>query len=242
VLQPGWTPASFEAEAWPGCGGPVSFGWSVSGIDPLEDGGVESGPTWSRWDVVLPDAAYPGLLDGSPRVEVDAVEGAFSASASLLLEPDGSGLVEVLHTAGRARLAPGERALLTTALRSRIAAALPAVRVVHALDGLVPDGPPEVRGATMTGSSAGGTELSLDQLPPAGAEVTIELPVRAAGGAAASAVTVLTAGGMALSPVTEARAAGVPAPGCTCGGGDAGGLCLLLAAAALRRRRPPPAT
>jgi hypothetical protein len=239
VLRPGGTPAALEAEAWPGCGGPVSFAWSASGIDPVEDGGLESGPTWSRWHLVLPDAAYPGLLDGSPRVEVAATEGAFSGSASLLLAPDGSGLVEVLHAADRPRLAPGERALLTTRLRSRIAAPLPAVRVRHALDGLVPDGPPAVRGAVMTGSDALGTEVALDRLPPAGEEVTVELPVRSSGGPAASAASVVTAGGAPLSPGAEARAAGTPAPGCTCGGGDAGGLWLLLAAAALRRRRPP---
>jgi MYXO-CTERM domain-containing protein len=197
--------------------------------------------------VVLPDAAVPGLVDGSASVRVSAREGAYAGSASLLLAPDGSGLVEVGHAADRARLAPGERALLVTTLRSRIAAGLPAVRVVHDLDGLVPDGPPVVRGADATASSAEGTEVSLDLLPPAGAEVTVELPVRAAGGAAASAARVLSAGGAPLSPPAGARAAGAPAPGCACGSGDAGGLALLLLAAALRRRRPvcrvaPPVT
>jgi hypothetical protein len=242
VLGPGGTPAVLEAEAWPGCGGPVSFAWSASGIDPIEDGGVESGPTASRWSVVLPDAAYPGILAAAAAFGVAATEGVFSGSASLPLQPDGSGLVSVAHRADRARLAAGERAILTTTLRSRIAAGLPAVRVVHALDGLAPDGPPAVRGAAIAAVDAGGTEVTLDLLPPGGAEVSIDLPVRSAGGPAASAVSVVSAGGVPLSPPAAARAAGSPHPGCACGGGDGSGLAVLLAAAALRRRRRAPLT
>ena len=237
VLRPGGTPAAVEAEAWPGCGGPVSFAWSTSGVAPIEDGGVESGPTWSRWSLVLPDAAYPGILDAVARVGVAASEGAFSGSASLALDPDGTGLVEVSHRSDRTRLAPGERAILTTTLRSRIAADLTAVRVVHALDGLLPDGPPAARGAAIAEVDAAGIEVTLDLLPAAGAEVSIDLPVRAAGGPAASAAWVVSAGGAPLSPPAAARPSGTPVPGCACGGGDGGALAFLALAVALRRRR-----
>jgi MYXO-CTERM domain-containing protein len=243
VLRPGGTPAELEAEAWPGCGGPVSFAWSATGLAPIEDGGVESGPTWSRWSVVLPDAAYPGILDAVARVGVAASEGAYSGSAELALDPDGTGLVEVSHRADRARLAPGERAILTTTLRSRISVTLPGVRVVHALDGLAPDGPPAARGAAIVAVDAAGIEVTLDLLPAAGAEVSIDLPVRATGGPAASAASIVSAGGSPLSPPASARSAGTPGPGCACGSRDGGALAILAAAAAvLRRRRRPSVT
>ncbi|HSN89795.1 MAG TPA: hypothetical protein VLS93_01085 [Anaeromyxobacteraceae bacterium] len=236
VLRPGGTPAALEAEAWPGCGGPVAFAWSSQGVDPLVDGGVVSGATSSRWSVLLPDAAYPGILDAGAAFGVAATEGSFLGSASLVLAPDGSGLVEVSHRADRSRLSPGERAVLTTTVRSRVAAAFPGARVVHELRGLAPDGPPVARGAAVAAVDPSGLVVTLDALPPAGAEVSIDLPVRATGGPAASAAEVASASGARLSPPAAAVPAG-SAPGCACGSGSGGAAAILVAAAALRRRR-----
>jgi MYXO-CTERM domain-containing protein len=237
VLAPGGTPVDLEAEAWTGCGGPVAFAWSSSGIAPLQDGGVSSGATWSRWAVVLPEAAYPALLGGAGAVGVAATEGPYSGAATLALAPDGSGLVAADLGSDRATLAPGEEAVLTAVLRSRIGVPIPSARVVFALAGLEPAGPPAVRGASALEVGAGGADLVLDALPPADAEVAIDLPVRSNGGAAASAVEVRSAAGVPLSARAEASPAGAPAPGCASGGGDPAAVALLGAALAAARRR-----
>lgn len=127
-------------------------------------------------------------------------------------------------------------AVVRTRLRSRIGVPLTQVRVVDLLAGLAPAGAPRAVGAGIIGTAAGGAEVVLDVLPPAGGEVTLELPVRSLGERGSSAVEARSSGGHPLTPAVES-ASGPPAPGCGCGGGGGSGLETLLALAALVARR-----
>jgi hypothetical protein len=113
------------------------------------------------------------------------------------------------------------------------------VRVVDVLAGLAPAGPPRVTGAAIVATGADGAEVVLDALPPAGGEVTIELPVRSLGTRGASAVEARSSGGHLLSPGAAGSGGEEAPPGCGCRGGAAGleALLALAAAAALRRAR-----
>jgi MYXO-CTERM domain-containing protein len=243
VLPPGGTAATLEGSAWTGCGDPVTFTWGGTIFDAAAGFVEEGGPTTTRRIVDLPESSYPALLAGDPDATLLAADpgGLTSPPAVLALDLDAGALVEVEHAADVAALAPGQVALLRTTIRSRLGVALPAVRVVDALAGLVPAGPPRVSGAQLASSAADGTDLVLDALPPSGAEVVVELSVRSTGGRGASAVEVRSSGGHLLTPAAAASPGDVTTPGCGCSGPRAGPEALLaLAALALvaRRRRP----
>ncbi len=236
ALPPGGTIAVLDGTAATGCGA-ASFGgtpWPAAAT--VTDA---SGPTWLRRTVVLPEAAYAALL-ADPAFTVSLATsdpGALAPVATLTLALDASGLVEVRQRSDRSTLAEGEVAVVRTILRSRVGVALPGLRVVNALSGLEPAGAPRVSGAALLATAAGGAEVVLDALPPAG-EVTIELPVRAVGRGAASAAEARSPGGWLVTVAARPAPLAGPAPGCGCGAGSGpGGFVLALAAVALRRRR-----
>jgi MYXO-CTERM domain-containing protein len=241
VLAPGGTTAVLDGVAATGCGVP-----SWSGTWPAAATVVDAvGPTWVRRTVTLPEAAYPELLaDPAFTVSLATTDPAFpQEAAALALAMDGTGLVELSHASDRAALADGELAVVRTRLRSRLSVPLPGVRVNDALLGLAPAGAPSVTGAGLLSSGAGGTDVVLDALPPAGGEVTIVLPVRGTGAPGGSYVEARSSAGWPLSPEGHGQTASVKPPGCGCGTGSGpGSLALGLAALALRprRRRPPP--
>jgi MYXO-CTERM domain-containing protein len=236
VLPPGGTTVVLDGVAATGCGAASLGGeWPPEAV--VTD---ESGPRWLRRTVSLPEAAYPALLaDPAPAVSIATTDpGVVRPVVTLPLQLDASGLVEVVHEADRVLLGDGEIAVLRTRLRSRIAVALPLVRVRDVLPGLVPAGEPSVAGAAVVEVARGGAELVLDALPPAPAEVTVELPVRAAGGGGGSAVEARSSAGWLLTPPARAAPEAVGLPGCGCGsGGTTAGLAALALALAGRGRR-----
>ncbi len=239
-LSPGGTRAIIEGAAWPGCGRPVTFAWATSGVPvPLGVlGANDDGPTFSRRSLDLAEASYPALLSGAPVVTLVATDdtGVTSPPATLPLALDATGLVEVAHDADEAVLAAGDVAILRTRLRSRIGVALPRVRIAENLRGVTPAGAPRVLGASAAELHEDGAELVLDALPPAGVEVTIELPVRGTGAPGGSALEVRSEGGHLLAPAAEARSTGGRLPGRGCASGEAGGAASLVLAAIAGRR------
>lgn len=236
-LDPGGvTTAVFDGTAATGCGDASWLDAWPAGVTLVDD---PPRPAGLRRTAVIPAAAYAALLaDPQFVVSLGTTDPSASPAAiGLALELDGSGLVEVIHAADRTALADGEVAVLRTTLRSRIAVALPLVRVVDALSGLVPAGPPAVSGASIASVSADGADLVLDVLPAAPAEVTIALPVRGTGGRGASGVEARSTGGWLLTPPASAGGDRAPLPGCGCGAGSAPGALALLALALVARRR-----
>jgi MYXO-CTERM domain-containing protein len=236
VLPRGGATAVLEGVTATGCGLPA-WGGAWPAPATVTD---ESRPTGVRRTVLVPEAAYPALLaDPAFAVSLATTDPAFAATvATLALSFDASALVEVTHESDRTTLADGDIAVVRTRLRSRVSAALPAVRVTHALEGLVPAGSPVVAGAAPIAASPDGTELVLDVLPAAGAEVTISLPVRGTGRPGGSSVEARSSGGWPLTPPVHTESAPARLPGCGCGGGAGPGWTpLALLAFALRRRR-----
>ncbi len=236
-LEPdGITTAVFDGVAATGCGA-ASWGGAWPAAANVFD---TSGPDWVRRTVTLPADAYPELLsDPSLAVSLATTDpGVAEPVVTLPLRIDGSRLVDVVHESDRTALRDGDIAVLRTRLRSRIGRALPRVRVLDVLAGLAPAGEPSVSGAAVLSLGAGGAELVLDALPAAPGEVTIELPVRSAGGQGASSIEAWSEAGWPLTPPARASARDA-LPGCGCGAGGAGGglaaLALLLARP--RRRR-----
>ncbi len=239
VLEPdGVTTAVFDGVAATGCGA-ASWGGAWPAAATVSDE-IPSASDWVRRTVTLPSAAYPELLsDPSLAVSLATTDpGVADPVVTLPLRIDGSKLVEVIHESDRTALAGGELAVLRTRLRNRIACPLPRVRVVDVLAGLTPASAPSVTGAAVVSLGSGGAEVVLDALPAAPAEVTIELPVRSAGGQGASAVEAWSEAGWPLTPPAQASAREA-LPGCGCGAGGAGsGLTLLaLLLAGIRRGR-----
>jgi MYXO-CTERM domain-containing protein len=238
VLPTGGTTAVLVGTAATGCGAAAMGGTPWPAQATVTDDLL---PTSIERTVVLPEAAYPALLADPAFIASLATSdpGASPSAIALPLELDASALVEVTHTSEPSSFGDGALAVLRTRLSSRIGVALSSVRIVDALSGLRPAGPPVVSGATVVSSAAGGAELVIDVLPPAPAEVTVELPVQAVGGPGSSGVEARSSGGWLLTPAAPAAARGSPPrPGCGCGaGGDPGAAVLALAGLALRRRR-----
>jgi hypothetical protein len=240
VLPPGGTTAVLDGTAATGCGAAAMGGTPWPPQATVTDATL---PTAIRRTVVLPEAAYPALLAEPAFVTSLATTdpGASPAAIALLLELDASALVEVTHLSDRAALGDGGLAVVRTRLRSRVGVALPSIRIVDALSGLRAAGPPVVTGAAVVSSGAGGADLVLDALPPAPAEVTIDLPVQTLGGPGSSDVEARSSGGWLLTRAARTAAAPSPAlPGCGCGAGSGQGgaaLAPLVLALALRRRR-----
>jgi hypothetical protein len=238
VLAKGSTTAILDGTAATGCGSAAMGGTPWPAQATVSDAVL---PTSIRRTVVIPEAAYPALLAEPAFVASLATSdpGASPAAIALALELDASGLVEVTQVADRATLPDGGLAVVRTRLRSRIGVALPSIRVLQALSGLRAAGDAVVTGAAVVSAGAGGTDLVLDALPAAPAEVTIDLPVQAAGGPGSSGVEARSSGGWLLTPAAKpAAVAAAPLPGCGCGAGAGpGSAALLLVALALRRRR-----
>ncbi len=238
VLPPGGTTVVFEG-ATSACGA-ASWGGAWPAAATVTD---TFGPSSTQRRVVLPETAYPELLaDPALAVSLATTDpGVTRPIVTLALQIDGSGLVDVVHESDRTALAAGEIAVLRTRLRSRLGVTLSNVRIVDALSGLTPAGPPVVSGAAVVSVEPGGAGVVIDALPPAPAEVTLELPVRSATGRGASAVEARSSGGWLLTAPARVEALSGAMPGCGCGSGGApAGLAVLaLWLVRLRRRRAP---
>jgi hypothetical protein len=176
---------------------------------------------------------------------VTASAGGASATATVMLGFDASGLVAVDHRSDRSALAPGELALLTTTLRSRIGVALAQVALDDRLAGLVAAGPVRVSGALILAEVDGpdGLSVTLDQIPGGGAPVVVELPVRLLEGSSGSsqAQAVAAASKVPLSPAAEAVAPEAARAGLGCGSGGGSLLALLGLALYMKAMRRVPA-
>jgi uncharacterized protein (TIGR03382 family) len=141
-----------------------------------------------------------------------------------------------------ASLGEGGLAVITTEVRSRIAAPLGGVTVHLALAGLEPAGPATVLGAGKAGESRvpGGLEVALDALPGLGSAVVVQVPVRGTGARAAASAEARSAGGHALTRPAASLSSGGRLPGCGCGSGGAEGVLGLLALTWLGRRKRAP--
>lgn len=239
VLPPGGAQGLAEGQAWPACGRTATFTWGEAGLPGLVENSLDSDATSSRRAFTLPEASYPGVLAGLPALTLSAVDdlGA-SGAATLPLELDASGLVEVTVVVDRPALAQGELAVATVRLGSRLAVALPGVRVAVRLSGLAQAGAVQVTGAVAT-PGASGAEVVLDALPALGGQVTLAIPIRGLGVAGAASAEARSSGGHRLTPGAAPGAPRARLPGCGCAGGQGGAAGLLaLLLAGLARRRP----
>jgi uncharacterized protein (TIGR03382 family) len=238
VLPPGGAAGVAEGQAWPACGRHATFTWGDAGLPGLVETALEVDATSSRRSFALPEAAYPGVLAGAPALTLEAIDdlGA-SGAATLPLALDARSLVEATVAFDRPALQQGELGVATIRLASRVGVALPGVRVKVRTLGLARAGAPRVAGATAA-PGASEDELVLDALPPAGAQVTLTIPVRALGEGGAVSAEVRSSGGHRLAPGVLGSASEVRLPGCGCGGGGGGaaGLLALLLAGLARRR------
>ncbi|HEY6098737.1 MAG TPA: MYXO-CTERM sorting domain-containing protein, partial [Anaeromyxobacter sp.] len=246
VVEPGGTTAILEGTLALACGATGTWGGNWPAGATFTDGAPQ-GSTLRR-TVSLPEVTYPELLAGTTVVTLATSDPVPAPVASLTVDVDASGLVEIHHEADRPILAEGDVAVLKTRIRSRVGVPLPLVRMVDVLAGLAPAGAPRVSGAAMVEVRGSGAEVVVDALPPAPAVVEIELPVSSLGGRGASAVEVRSSGGYLLTPAAGAGRTTETSLGCGCGSSPGGALALaaLLALTAPRRRRrpaePPPLT
>ncbi len=235
VLPPGGTSLVLEGTAVLQCGASATWG----GNWPAGASFVDEPPagTSMRRTVILGEATYPELLAGTPVVTLTTTDPLPAPVATLGLDLDATGLVEVEQDVDRPALAAGEVAVLRTLVRSRLGLPLPTISVVDVLAGLAPAGAPGVSGAALVEVRSGGAVVVLDSLPPYPAEIEIELPVRSTGGGGASAVEVRSSGEHLLTPPARVSSDGDSLPGCGCGPSGGGGEVALLALLALVRRR-----
>ncbi len=233
-LLPGGTAVSLTAQVSDGCGRQVDVTWVEQGLPAGASSSTAVAPGTSVHTIVIPEAAYPAMVAGpalSLPVAVTASAGGDPATAEVALAFDASGLIAAEHQSDRTALGPGDLALLTTTLRSRIGVPLPEVALDDRLSGLVPAGAARVTGARLLAAVDGpeGLSVTLDVIPGGGAPVVVELPVRRAEGPGGSsrAQAVAAATGVALSPTAEAAAPGATAAGIACGSGGGSSLWLL---------------
>lgn len=244
-LLPGGTTVSLEAQVADGCGRPVGVTWTEPGLPAGATSDTTSSAGASVHTIVVPEASYPAMVTAggmSVLVTANATAGGAEATATVALAFDARGLVAAEHRSDRTALGPGELALLTTTLRSRIGVDLPQVALDDWLWGLVPAGPARVSGAVLLASADApeGVTVTLDRIPGGGQPVVVELPVRRAEGlgGASRAQAVAAPSGVALSPAVEASAPGTVEAGISCGAGGASPLWLcglLLYMKAMRR-------
>jgi uncharacterized protein (TIGR03382 family) len=235
VLPPGGTSVALRGTGALQCGASATWGgnWPAGATfvdDPPVGGAL-------RRTVTLEESTYPELLAGTTVVTLSTSDPVPAPVASLAVDLDATGLVEVEQEVDRPALAEGEVAVLRTRVESRLGLPLPMIRVVDVLVGLAPAGAPQVSGAALVEVRSGGAVVILDQLPPAPAAIEIELPVRSSGGGGASAVEVRSSGDHLLTPSAGAPGGGESLPGCGCGPSGGGSLALLALLALVRRRR-----
>ena len=244
-LLPGGTTVVLTAQVADGCGRAVDVAWTETGLPAGATSSSVTSNGVSVYTLVVPEASYPAMVAGvgmTVPVAATASAGGAPASAQLALAFDARGLVAADHATDRHSLVPGELALLTTTLRSRIGVALPQVALDDRLSGLVAAGPARVSGANAVASAGGqgGLTVTLDQVPGGGAPVVVEVPVRlgAASGGSSRVQALAAVSGVALSPSAEAAAPGATPAGIACGSGGASPfwlLGLLLYMKAMRR-------
>jgi hypothetical protein len=234
VLPPGGATATLEGTVALACGATATWGGSwPAGVTFADD--PPQGSTVRR-TATISEAAYPSLLAGPTVVTLATSEPVAAPVSSLTLDVDATGLAEVRLEADRPVLAQGEVAVIRAHVRSRIGVPLPLVRLVDVLSGLAPAGDPHVSGARIVDVRGGGAEVVVDALPPAPAEITVDLPVTSTGGPGASAAEVRSSGDFLLTaPAGAARTGEVPM-GCGCGSAAGSGLGLLALLAAVRPR------
>lgn len=235
-LLPGGTTVTLTAQVADGCGRDVSVCWADQGL-PAGCTTVQGVGT-STHTIAVPESAYPAMVAGgemsmSMSVTVTATAGGVPAlPATVELGFDASGLLAADHRSDRTALAPGELALLTTTLRSRIGVTLPQVALDDRLVGLAAAGPVRVSGAVVLAQrdGPGGLSVTLDQVPGGGAPVVIELPVRlleGAGSGSSRAQAVAASSRVPLSPAAEAVTPKAARAGLSCGSGGGSPLALL---------------
>jgi len=234
LLLPGGTATALSAQVADACGRPVDVTWSEPGLPAGATSSTAFSAGTSVHTIVVPESAYPAMVAGpgmTVPVTAAATAGGAQASAEVTLAFDARGLLAAEHRSDRTALGPGEMALLTTTLRSRIGVPLPEVALDDRLLGLVRAGPPRVSGARLLAAAEGpeGVSVTLDEIPGGGAPVVVELPVRRAEGAGGTsrAQALAAATGVALSPAAEAPAPGATAAGIACGSGGGSPLWLL---------------
>ncbi|HEY6002522.1 MAG TPA: hypothetical protein VIV57_06580 [Anaeromyxobacter sp.] len=244
VLPPGGATATLEGTIALACGATATWGGSWPAGVTFADAPPQGSTV--RRTVTIPEAAYPSLLAGPTTATLATSEAVPDPVSSLTLDVDATGLAEVRLEADRPVLAEGEVAVVRTHVRSRIGVALPLVRLVDVLSGLTPAGDPHVSGARLVEVRGGGAEVVVDALPPAPAEIIVDLPVSAMGGPGASAAEVRSSGDYLLTPPAGAARSAETQIGCSCGSSAGPELALLallaLARPGARRRgsaRPP---
>ncbi len=233
-LLPGGTTVVLTAQVADGCGRPVTVDWNEPPLPPGATSSTDTSAGTSTHTITIPEGTYPAMVADPALmalgVAVTATAGVAMATAEVNLAFDATGLVAAEHASDRTTLAPGELALLTTTLRSRLAVALPQVALDDRLSGLVAAGPVRVTGATAASAAdPTGLTVTLDQIPGGGSPVVVELPVRlaeASGGASRVQALAVTSG-VALSPAAEAKEPSTTAAGIACGSGGASPLWLL---------------
>ena len=246
-LLPGGTAVVLTAQASDGCGRPVTITWAESQLPPGASRSVATDGTSSVYTLLLPEPSYPPMVaSGAMALTVTATAdaGGLLALAELPLAFDASGFLDVEQVSDRAVLAPGELALLTTTLRSRLGVTLPQVALADRLSGLVAAGPPRVTGAALVGWSDDGSLVTLDQVAGGGAPVVVRLAVRLAadGGGSSSAQVLAVPSGVPLSGAVDVAApVAAPRAGVSCGSGGASPLWLLGLLAYMKAMRRVPA-
>lgn len=232
-LLPGGTTVTLTAQVADGCGRPVDVCWGLPAgttCTPVQGAGT------STQTIVVPESDYPAMVAAGPiamamTVTVTAKAGTDQAMASVNLGFDASGLVAADHRSDRTALAPGELALLTTTLRSRVGVAFAPVVLDDRLVGLAVAGPVRVSGAQVFTQEdrPDGFSVTLNQIPGGGVPVVVELPVRLLEGAGSGSSRAQAAGssGVPLSPAAEAVTPKAARAGLSCSSGGASPLPLL---------------
>ncbi|MFO0581366.1 MAG: hypothetical protein U0229_03760 [Anaeromyxobacter sp.] len=248
-LVPGGATVALRGSIWEACGGTPTFTPGGTGLPATATWHAVPSGTSVALTLSLPEASYGALLDVAdpPTLTLAASEagGWQSTTATRSIGLDGRGLVTVDSTSDVKALADGALAVVTTRVRSRIAAPLGQVTVHIALAGLQPAGAVKVLGADKAGEArvAGGIEVTLASLPGADGAVDVQVPVRGLGVAGSASAEARSRGGYPLTkPVASLKSSG-RLPGCGCGAGIGGDGALALAALGLLvlgRRRPAP--
>lgn len=235
-LLPGGTSVTLTAQVFDGCGRTVNVAWSYDVLPGVTVTPVQDGQA-SVLTIAVPESAYQAMVAGGDMsMVVTATATGAPPSAPVTLGFDASGLLAADHRSDRTALAPGELALLTTTLRSRIGVALTQVALDDRLAGLAAAGPVRVSGAVILAQVNGpdGLSVTLDQVPGGGAPVVVELPVRllegSGGSSRAQALAVgpgLVASWVPLSPASTVEAPAPTPAGLSCGSGGGSPLVLL---------------
>ncbi|MFT3916362.1 MAG: MYXO-CTERM sorting domain-containing protein [Anaeromyxobacteraceae bacterium] len=251
TLGPGGAAVPLRGSIWEACGGTPAFTPGGARLPATAVWHAAPSGTSVVLTLELPESAYAALLDVAdpPTLTLTASDagGWQSTTATRSLGFDARGLVTVDSHSDVSALAEGALAVVTTRVRSRIAAPLGQVTLHLALAGLEPAGAVKVIGAEKASEArvAGGVEVTLASLPGSDGAVDVQVTVRGLGVAGSASAEARSRGGYPLTkPVASLRGASrLPGCGCAAGGPGGDGVLALAALAVLtvRRRRPSPA-